>query len=95
MYIFFIFMYNIFVQIIRGDTNMVDLLYESIYKKEKGYKFIDQLFYNNNKKLVYCFIAVKNKKTECLLQWYNGFTNSEKDKVIKDYLAFKSIEIRG
>lgn len=68
---------------------MNNLLFENIYKKEKGYTFKNQLFYNNNKKLIYCFVAVKNRKTECLLQWYSDFAKDEKDKVINDYLIFK------
>lgn len=60
---------------------MIDLLYENIYKKEKGYTFKNQLFYNNNKKLIYCFVAIK---VDCLLQWYEDFTKNEKDKVIND-----------
>ena len=43
---------------------MIDLLYENTYKKEKGYTFVDQIFYNNNKKIIYCFVAKKNKKIE-------------------------------
>ena len=68
---------------------MIDLLYEKTYKKQKGYIFKDQLFYNDNKKLIYCFVAEKNKKVECLLQWYSDFSKDEKDKVINEYLIFK------
>ena len=68
---------------------MVNLLYEKTYRKEKGYSFKDQIFYNNNKKIIYCFVAIKNKKVDCLLQWYSEFANDEKDKVINDYLIYK------
>ena len=69
---------------------MIDLLYEYIYKKESGYTFKDQLYYNNNKKLVYCFVAKKGRNIECLLQNFKGFTNAEKDNVINDYLECKA-----
>ena len=70
---------------------MINLLYENVYKKYKGYTFKNQLFYNNNKRLIYCFVAIKNKKADCLLQWYEDFTKDEKDKVINDYLIYKGV----
>ena len=71
---------------------MIDLLYENVYRKYKGYTFKNQLFYNNNKRLIYCFVAIKNKKVDCLLQWYEDFTKDEKDKVINDYLIYKGVK---
>ena len=73
---------------------MVYKLNEYIYKKCKGYTFKDELFWNNNNRFCYCFVAVKNGVTECLLQSIcNGFTKDEKDKVIIDYLNSKFKEV--
>ena len=72
---------------------MVHLLYEYTYKKQNRYTFKDQLFWNNNNKFCYCFVAVKRGKVECLLQSLDGgFSKDEKDNVIKDYLYFKACE---
>ena len=69
---------------------MVYKLLENIYKKHKGYTFKDELFWNNNNRFVYCFVAVKGRAVECLLQSINGgFTKDEKENVIKDYLNSK------
>ena len=72
---------------------MVHLLLESVYKKQSRYTFKDQLFWNNNNKFCYCFVAVKGSKVECLLQSLDGgFSKDEKDNVIRDYLYFKACE---
>ena len=69
---------------------MIYKLNESVYLKKNKYTFKEQLFLNNNNRLVYCFVAVKGGVVECLLQsLYSGFTKSEKDKVINDYLSSK------
>ena len=69
---------------------MVYKLLENIYKKCKGYTFKDELFWNNNNRFCYCFVAVKRGVTECLLQSINGgFSKDEKENVIKDYLNSK------
>ena len=69
---------------------MIYKLKEYVYKKQNKYTFKEQLFWNNNNRLVYCFVAVKGGKVECLLQsLYNGFKKDEKDKVISDYLSSK------
>ena len=73
---------------------MVYKLNEYIYKKCKGYTFKEQLFWNNNNRFVYCFVAAKGRTVECLLQsLYNGFSKQEKDKVINDYLNSKFLEV--
>ena len=72
---------------------MVHLLLESVYLKKDKYTFKDQLFWNNNNKFCYCFVAVKRGKVECLLQSLDGgFSKGEKDNVIRDYLYFKACE---
>ena len=69
---------------------MIYKLNEYVYEKQNKYTFKQQLFLNNNNRLVYCFVAVKGGKVECLLQsLYSGFSKSEKDKAIKDYLSGK------
>ena len=69
---------------------MIYKLNECIYKKQNKYTFKDQLFLNNNNRLVYCFVAVKGRAVKCLLEsLYSGFTKSEKDKAINDYLSNK------
>ena len=69
---------------------MIYKLNEYVYKKQNGYTFKEQLFWNNNNRLVYCFVAVKGRAVECLLQSLcNGFKKDEKDKVINDYLNNK------
>lgn len=68
---------------------MIYKLNEEIYKKYKGYSFISQTFLNNNKKVVYCFVAKKSKNVECLIQQLYPIENNEKDKVISDYLNYK------
>ena len=63
---------------------------EVTYKMYKGYTFKVQLFLNNNNRLVYCFVAVKNDAVKCLLQSsFHGFTKDEKDKAINDFLKSK------
>ena len=70
---------------------MIYKLNEYVYKKQSGYTFKEQLFLNNNNRLVYCFVAAKGRAVECLLQsLYNGFKKAEKDKVISDYLDSKA-----
>ena len=70
---------------------MIYKLNEYVYLKKNKYTFKEQLFLNNNKRLVYCFVAVKGRVVECLLQsLYNGFTKAEKDKVINEYLNHKA-----
>lgn len=71
---------------------MINLLCESTYREYKGYTFIEQVFLNNNNKIIHCFVVVKNKKIDCLLQQYNDFSKEEKDKVINDYLDFKGVK---
>ena len=67
---------------------MIYKLDESVYLKKNKYTFNEQIFLNNNNKLVYCFVAVKNGAVKCLLQsLYSGFTKDEKDKVINDFLS--------
>ena len=69
---------------------MVYKLGEYIYKECKGYTFKEELFWNNNNRFCYCFVAVKSGVIECLLQSIiSGFTKQEKDKAIKDYLNSK------
>ena len=69
---------------------MIYKLDECIYLKKNKYIFKEQLFLNNNNKLVYCFVAIKSGVVECLLQSiHNGFTKSEKDKIIDEYLNSK------
>ena len=69
---------------------MIYKVNEYVYLKKNKYTFKEQLFLNNNNRLVYCFVVVKNGATECLLQsLFNGFKKEEKDKAIKDYLADK------
>ena len=67
---------------------MIDLLIKNIYKKYNNYKFIDQTFLNNNKKIIHCFVAKKNKAVVCLLQSYNAFNDAEKNKAINDYINY-------
>ena len=69
---------------------MIYKLDECIYKKEKGYTFKEQLFLNNNNKLVYCLIADKNGVIECLDENLDGFT-----KEYKDYIISKYLDVRG
>ena len=69
---------------------MVYKLNEYVYFKKDKYTFIEQMFLNNNNLLIYCFIAKKGRCVECLLQNYNAFTKSEKDKVINEYLSHKA-----
>ena len=69
---------------------MIYKLNEYVYLKKNKYTFKEELFLNNNNKLVYCFVVVKNGVVECLLQsLYNGFTKNEKDKAIEEYLNNK------
>ena len=69
---------------------MIYKLNEYVYLKKDKYTFKEQLFLNNNNRLVYCFVAVKDGVTECLLQsLYNGFKKEEKDKAIDNYLNSK------
>ena len=69
---------------------MIYKLDECIYLKKNRYIFKEQLFLNNNNKLVYCFVAAKGGVVECLLQSiHNGFTKNEKDKIIDEYLNSK------
>ena len=68
---------------------MIYKLKENTYKKYNNYVFKDQIFLNNNNKLVYCFVAIKNNNIECLAQNLNGFQNDYKNKLINDYLNFK------
>ena len=66
---------------------------EITYKMYKGYTFKVQLFLNNNNRLVYCFVAVKGRAVDCLLQsLFHGFTKDEKEKAINDYLNNKKIK---
>ena len=70
---------------------MAYILNEYVYLKKYKYTFKEQLFWNDNNRFVYCFVAVKNGKVDCLLQsLYNGFKKDEKDKAIKDYLNHKA-----
>ena len=74
---------------------MVYLLNETVYLKKDKYTFKDQLFWNNNNRFCYCFVAVKGGKVDCLLQSIDGgFKKDKKDKVIKDYLnsKFKTLD---
>ena len=69
-------------------------LNEYVYLKKNKYTFKEQLFWNNNNRFVYCFVAVKGRTIECLLQsLYNGFKKEEKDKVINDFLSSKTFEV--
>ena len=69
---------------------MIYKINECVYSKKNKYTFKEQIFLNANKKLVYCFVAVKGGAIECLLQsLYNGFSKNEKDKVINEYLSGK------
>ena len=68
---------------------MVDLLNECVYLKKDKYTFIDQLFLNNNKKLVYCLIVVNGDVVHCLLESYEKPSKEEKDEAIKQYLKNK------
>ena len=69
---------------------MIYKLYENVFLKKNKYTFKEQLFLNNNNRLVYCFVASKNGVVDCLLQsLYSGFSKEEKDKVIVDYLNSK------
>ena len=70
---------------------MVYKINDSIYSKVGKYTFKEQIFLNNNKILVFCFVvAKKGGVVECLLQSIcSGFSKCEKDKVIKDYLDNK------
>ena len=69
---------------------MIYKINENIYRRYKGYKFISETFLNNNKKVVYCLVAKKNKKVECLIQQARPIKNDEKDKTISDYLNHKT-----
>ena len=68
---------------------MIYKLKEYVFLKKDKYTFKEQLFLNNNNKLVYCLVAVKGRVVECLLQSLNGFKKEEKDKAINDYLNAK------
>ena len=70
---------------------MIYKLDEHVYLKKDKYTFKEQLFWNNNNRFVYCFVAVKDGVTECLLQsLYNGFKKEQKDKAINNYLNSKA-----
>ena len=70
---------------------MIYKINDYIYKKKNKYTFKEEIFLNNNKRLVYCFVAIKDGVIDCLLQSiYNGFKNDEKDKAINDYLSGKT-----
>ena len=70
---------------------MIYKLNEYVYLKKNKYTFKEQLFWNNNNRFVYCFVAVKGRCVDCLLQsLYSGFTKDEKDKAINEYLSHKA-----
>ena len=71
---------------------MVHLIDEYIFKKVKKYTFKYQLFWNNDNKLVFCLVAVKNGKIECLDENLSGFTDEYKNKVINEYLIYKGVK---
>ena len=64
-------------------------LCECVYLKKDKYTFKEQLFLNNNNKIVYCLVADKSGDIECLYQSLNSFGNKTKDLIIKQYLDFK------
>ena len=70
---------------------MIYKLNEYVYLKKDKYTFKEEIFWNNNNRLVYCFVAVKDGVVECLLQsLYNGFKKEQKDKAIDNYLNSKA-----
>ena len=83
-------MYNVYVNIISGEYNMIYKINDSVYFKKNKYTFKEQIFLNDNKILVYCFVVAKGRTVECLLQsLYSGFAKKEKDAAINDYLSKK------
>ena len=65
---------------------MIYKLDECIYLKKNKYTFKTELFWKNSM-LIYCFVASKDGAVVCLLQsLFKGFSKSEKDKAINDFL---------
>ena len=69
---------------------MIYKLNEYVYLKKDKYTFKEELYLNNNNLPIYCLVAKKGRCVDCLLEGYRAFPKAEKDKVIADYLSYKS-----